>query len=148
MQTTPQCNDRSDAVSRTKSQKEVHTRARLELVHHLLGGRVVAFNGLPQVLYWAVTGILLGYPHCCIEDFVARATGKRPYDVGPRILHGTGIKPCEACSASFADDTGAFITIINLQRHTAIPDFPVEDNERLLKIVRQVYEREFNAPRS
>ena len=133
MQTTPQLNDRDHSISRAiPSQQKL--RSNVELVHHILGDRTVAWNVLPSVIYWAVAGLLLGYPLCCVQDFVARITGKRPAHTEPRPLHGTGFKPCAECAAAFASDPEQLVAIINAQRHELLPPFPQSNADWELKM--------------
>lgn len=72
---------------------------------------------------WFVTaGTWLGYPKCCIDDFIYRfgtycpstAQTKRP-------LHGTGFVPCPICSATYTDEE--LIAKINANRQCPTP-FP------------------------
>ena len=133
MQTTPQLNDRDHSVSRPVPQTK-ELRSNVELVHHLLGGRTLAWDALPSVIYWAVAGLLYGYPLCCVQDFVARATGKRDVHTDPRPLHGTGFKPCAHCAAEFASEPEALVAIITAQRHELLPAFPESNADWQLKM--------------
>ena len=117
----------------------------MELVHHILRDRNMGFDALPTVIYWAVVGLLLGYPRCCIEDFIGRVTGKRPLEHDPRLFNGSGFVPCAKCSVTFADAPDDLETLINSQRHELLPRFR---NGASIRQVKVVYEKEFKAPRS
>lgn len=49
------------------------------------------------MISWTVLGVMLGYPDCCIADFLNRITGNS-VKITKRKLYGTGFVPCEHCN--------------------------------------------------
>lgn len=65
------------------------------------------------MIYWVVYGELLGYPECCIVDFLNRITKNIRIGKVKRKLHGTGYVPCENCNRKTEKE---LVNIINMNR--------------------------------
>lgn len=49
-------------------------------------------------------GTWLGYPPCCIDDFLYRYFVQNDHAVKQRPLRGTGYVPCPLCVATYTDE--------------------------------------------
>lgn len=130
MSSTTQLDNRSDARRRTLEAFEAQT-PRLDLIALLLDGHTDPLGAIPQNIYWGVVGLLLGYPRCCVTDFIARGTKNGDLLAGPRPFQQAGFTPCRECSAAFASDKDALKDIINQHRFHTLPAFPVATLEDL-----------------
>lgn len=68
---------------------------------------------------WFELGRLLGYPQCCIETFVVRAT-KLDLTIGTP-LGNTGYIMCDVCKEKSYTEV---VALIDKQRHPQLPPFP------------------------
>ncbi|UOX39537.1 hypothetical protein [Aeromonas phage ZPAH34] len=67
-----------------------------------------------QLDSWTVTGILLGYPSCCVRAFSTGSVFEMAhYKNGPFTLQGTGFVPCDKCNDRSPE---SLITEINQHR--------------------------------
>ena len=74
--------------------------------------------------YYQLMGSQLGYPSCCIEDFLERVTytADRSYRTACyRKLSGSGFVPCSACDAKYSEEE--LINVINNNRSKTLPPF-------------------------
>lgn len=74
--------------------------------------------------YYQLMGSQLGYPSCCIEDFLKRVTytADRSYRTACyRKLSGSGFVPCSACDAKYSEEE--LINVINNNRSKTLPPF-------------------------
>lgn len=75
--------------------------------------------------YFLFMGNTLGYPSCCINDFIERK-GPAP----TRKLCGTGYVPCKDCDLNYSEDE--LIANINLKRAKHLPPFSRQMSHLLL----------------
>lgn len=74
--------------------------------------------------YYQLMGSQLGYPSCCIEDFLERVayTADRSHSTACyRKLSGSGFVPCSACDAKYSEEE--LINVINNNRSKILPPF-------------------------
>ena len=74
--------------------------------------------------YYQLMGSQLGYPSCCIEDFLERVTytADRSYRTACyRKLSGSGFVPCSACDKKYSEEE--LINVINNNRSKTLPPF-------------------------
>ena len=74
--------------------------------------------------YYQLMGSQLGYPSCCIEDFLERVTytADRSYRLACcRKLSGSGFVPCISCDEKYSEEE--LINIINNNRSKTLPPF-------------------------
>ncbi len=62
---------------------------------------------------WAIFGKWLGYPDCCIQDFIKL----KPLNMPKRKLNGSGYIPCTICNEKTEE---ALISAINGNRQCTI----------------------------
>jgi hypothetical protein len=74
--------------------------------------------------YWDRVGKLLGYPECCVKDFLIPMLPRRR-----SVFSGTGFIPCEACNNR---DQAELWREINNNRHKDLPEFPTDDAAKLV----------------
>ena len=48
-------------------------------------------------------GLFLGYPRCCIKEFMNILEGDIPKDLEERKLRGTGYVPCLECNKNYTE---------------------------------------------
>lgn len=48
-------------------------------------------------------GIFLGYPKCCVKEFMDILEGNIPEDLEKRKLRGTGYVPCSECNSKYTE---------------------------------------------
>lgn len=70
---------------------------------------------------WMQTGILLGYPPCCIAAFLCVAPGDRGYKI-PEAYEGAGFIPCEKCAKVEPEHVLGFIAA-NRRWHEPFPEY-------------------------
>lgn len=73
---------------------------------------------------WRWNGLLLGYPECCVENFVARATeihASGHSNKGHDVFKGSGFLACDACAQL---DPDVLKARINAARFPELPAFP------------------------
>jgi len=77
--------------------------------------------------YLAIYGLLLGFPYCCISEFITtfKNSGEKRYSWElrkpgeKRKLYGTGFVPCSRCNARYTSEQ--LIEIIDSNRKYPIP---------------------------
>lgn len=74
--------------------------------------------------YYQLMGSQLGYPSCCIEDFLERVTYTA--DRSSRLacyrkLSGSGFVPCISCDEKYSEEE--LINLINNNRSKTLPPF-------------------------
>jgi hypothetical protein len=89
--------------------------------------------------YFVLAGRWLGYPECCIQDFLLRFDTYNPsVAYVKRPLHGTGFVPCPICSATYTDEE--LIAKIEANRKCPLP-FPQADPKMVREHVSAVRAR-------
>ena len=78
--------------------------------------------------YYLFMGKTLGYPSCCVNEFIERHNQKinAPY----RKLYGTGYVPCKSCDLNYSEDE--LIANINKSRSKDLPPFSLNMKHFLL----------------
>lgn len=70
-------------------------------------------------LYYSTLGKALGYPSCCVNEFIERYSRRASAQF--RKLCGSGFVPCKNCDANYTEDE--LIVIINKNRSKDLPPF-------------------------
>ena len=68
-------------------------------------------------------GAALGYPPCCVEDFVNRTMRREPCP--ERTFHGTGFVPCAECDAEARKDPDRFVAEKIAPSRSIVAPFPL-----------------------
>lgn len=71
-------------------------------------------------------GLFLGYPACCVLDFVVHFKTRRFVDISGRKLSGTGFVPCPACNAAKSEAQLRDEIRINRISSTPFPDHQMD----------------------
>ena len=78
--------------------------------------------------YYLFMGKTLGYPSCCVNEFIERHNQK--IRAPRRKLCGTGFVPCKDCDLNYSEDE--LIAIINKSRSKNLPPFSLNMKHLLL----------------
>ena len=78
--------------------------------------------------YYLFMGKTLGYPSCCVNEFIERHNQK--INAPHRKLYGTGYVPCKSCDLNYSEDE--LIANINKSRSKDLPPFSLNMKHFLL----------------
>lgn len=78
--------------------------------------------------YYSFMGKTLGYPSCCVNEFIERHN--QNVSAPHRKLCGTGFVPCKSCDLNYTEDE--LIAIINQSRSQDLPPFSRDMKHLLL----------------
>lgn len=153
--------DQRDVADHKERRPEAFTVSEEQLrqfnmVRVVAGPAVKRLRDLPSdKAYYVTLGALLGYPLCCVKEFLVRHDAMsrgRVFDDQPYVLHGTGFKPCAVCNKKSAGDPSELIAFIAAHRAPMLPPFPHRGAmdahiERILPfVIERIYETKTESP--